>query len=89
MATLFRSLVSATSAVELAAAGEADPRTHVLASDPFAPAELVLHAHRCCPRSGEDLGYYTAPQALRLLAAGDSITACMCLAAASLVELAA
>jgi hypothetical protein len=87
MATLFRSLVSATSAVELAAAHEADPRTHVLAAHPLSPADLVLHAHRCCPRSGEDLGYYTALQARRMLATGDSIQACVCLAPA--VELAA
>jgi hypothetical protein len=79
MATLFMSLVSATSAVELAEAREADPRTHLLAAHPTLPAVLILHALRSCPWAGEELGYYTAGQARRLLAGSDSLVACACL----------
>lgn len=89
MATLFQSLASATSAVELAAANEPDPRSHVLTANPLFPEDLILHAHRNCPRAGEELGYYTARQARRMLAGGDSVGACLCLATRPEIRLAA
>jgi hypothetical protein len=90
MATLFRSLVSATDAVELAVTRDADPRTHVLTSHRHMPEALVLHADRCCNHGGEELGFYTATQARNLLATDEPmIVPCTCMLASAPVFLAA
>ena len=89
MATLYRSLVSASAAVDLAVSRDADPRTHVLTSHRHLPEALVLHADRCCNHGGEELGFYTATQARNLLATDEPmIVPCTCMLTVTAVPLA-
>jgi hypothetical protein len=90
MATLFRSLVSASEAVEMAVSRDAEPRTYALSAHRELGDVLVVHADRCCQGAGDVLGYYTARQAKKMLASDDDlITACSCVLTAAAIVLAA